>query len=270
MNSEDPYEDAVHTCVDKLYRSLYSKTGFMYSSPFSEDGLVIPNGRTTIAEVVMTTWAPPDKSPLKTSIPIEPFPISVSRAFLPLNELEDAGVNFVDVHRSLDCIVVGHISNIRLELPDAFTDDLGHDNVALFVDLNIRCSWECYCMVISKGSTGISSNGHTIFAGRGTVHNPITVLDEVLTELFVERMVLFEGRIAGIDAVLHELVEVGIGTVEDIEVKSPILQGDRGDQPDGAETRISMQRAMISRSTVVSFPWIMSCHKRTLSSQIPR
>ena len=91
--------------------------------------------------------------------------------------------------------------------------------------------------LVSKCDAGINSNGHTVFVERRAVHNLAAILDELLTELFSEGVVLPEGWIAGIDTILHELVEVG-----------------------SARLRISMQRAVISRSMVVSFPCMISYH----------
>ena len=62
-------------------------------------------------------------------------------------KLEDAGVNFIDVDRGVDCLTAGHLLDVRLKLPDTFTDDLSHNNITLLGDLDVRCGWERYYMV---------------------------------------------------------------------------------------------------------------------------
>lgn len=52
--------------------------------------------------------------------------------------------------------------------------------------------------------------------------------NDPLTKLFGESMALSEGRITGIHTVLHELVELGIGMVEDIDTVGSDLTVDSG------------------------------------------
>ena len=59
---------------------------------------------------------------------------------------EDTDVNFFDVYRGIDHGTAGNLLDIRLKLSDTFTDDLGHDNVTLLIDLDVWCSWECRCI----------------------------------------------------------------------------------------------------------------------------
>jgi hypothetical protein len=59
-----------------------------------ENALVVFNGGTAVARgVVTTTWAPPDKRPLRISTPMEPFPTPVIRAFLSLNVVPDVAIS---------------------------------------------------------------------------------------------------------------------------------------------------------------------------------
>lgn len=60
----------------------------------------------------------------------------------------------------------------------------------------------------------------------------------MLTGFFRKGIILHGGEIAGVHAILHEPIEVGIGTTDDINTKW----------------------AVILRSTVVSFPWMIPYH----------
>ena len=102
---------------------------------------------------------------------------------------------------------------------------------------------------VSDGDAGIGSNGHTIFVERSAVHDLTTVLDELLSKLFSKGVVLSERKIAGIDTLLHELVEVGVGAVKDIDTTSSDLAVDGGE---------------FSKDDVVPHK------KRILSSPVPR
>ena len=64
---------------------------------------------------------------------------------------------------------------------------------------------------------GVNLNGHAILAERSAIHYLTTVLNALLTELFGQSVVLSKGGITGVNAVLHELIEVESGTVEDID-----------------------------------------------------
>ena len=76
----------------------------------------------------------------------------------------------------------------------------------------------------------------TIFVERSAVHNLAAILDELLAELFSKGIILSEGKIAGVHAVLHELVEVGIGTVEDINTTGGDLAVGGGELSEIRET----------------------------------
>jgi len=89
--------------------------------------------------------------------------------------------------------------------------------------------WECYYRLVSKCDAGINSNRPTILVKRSAVHNLAAVLNELLTELFSKGIVLSECRIAGVDTVLHELVKVGVGTVEYIDTAGGDLAVDSGE-----------------------------------------
>jgi len=87
---------------------------------------------------------------------------------------------------------VEHLVDIRLELPDTFADDPSHDNATFLVDLHVRCGWECYCGLVNQGDASVNGNRPTTLVERSVVHNLVTVLDELLTELFSKSVVLPE------------------------------------------------------------------------------
>jgi len=62
--------------------------------------------------------------------------------------------------------------------------------------------------LVSKDGMDISSNGYTISVEKGAAPNLATALDELLTELFSEGVVLSEGRIADVNAVVVGLLEI--------------------------------------------------------------
>ena len=69
-------------------------------------------------------------------------------------KLENAGVNFVDIYWGVDRVGTGHPLDVRLELSDAFADDLGHNEITILADLDVRCSWERYCVIRQRREHG--------------------------------------------------------------------------------------------------------------------
>ena len=56
-------------------------------------------------------------------------------------------MNFVGIDRGVDRVTAGYLVNV---LPNAFTDDLSHNNIAFLRNLDVWCGWESHCGLVRE------------------------------------------------------------------------------------------------------------------------